>query len=244
MFRALLISLLCALVLVVVLGEFGQYQQRHKAVQDKLLSASVVALSSLLPAKAETDAPNTNSCSNVDAFSGYDQSGLQESSYGVSAVGTFRIAGEENEHKQPMFNLAKVDCKPDPTVGDNLECTVTEAVVWAQSGSPITDRPNCSLDLDVSTYSMKQLGDGVLTGMETGSVACYNSILTIDRITKRVYMSFTRTKYADGYNKTMAGTCGALPRTQVLMNCTAWPRMRMGGKAPPRYCDFSSSTDK
>src|SRR6185437_5934944 len=118
MFRALLISLLCALVLVVGLGEFGRYLQQHKAARDQLLSSSAGALSWVLPAKARSDT-NTNSCSNVDAFSSYDQSGLQESSYGISAVGTFRIAGEENEHKQPMFNLAKVDCKPDPTAEGN-----------------------------------------------------------------------------------------------------------------------------
>lgn len=211
MFRALLISLLCALVLVVGLGEFGQYLQQHKVVRDQLLSASAGALSWMLPVKARSVTSNTNSCSNVDTFSGYDQSGLQESSYGISAVGTFRIADEENEHKQPMFNLAKVDCKPDATAEGNFECKVTEAVVWARSGDPNTDNPNCALDLDVSAYSMKPLGDGVITGMETGSVACYNSILTIDRKTKRVYMSFTRTRYAANYDKIMPKSCGALP---------------------------------
>lgn len=243
-FRALLISLLCALVLVLGLGELGQYLQRNKEARDELLSLSAGALSSLLPAKAAPNTPNTNSCSNVDAFSSYDQSGLQESDYGISAVGTFRVAGEENEHKQPMFNLAKIDCTPDPTVGGNLECKVTEAVVWAEAGNPNKDRPNCSLDADVSTYPMKQLGNGVLTGMEAGTSACYNSMLTIDRNTKRVYLSFTKTGEADKYDKIIAGTCGKLPPTQVLMNCTAWPRMRKGAKAPPRYCDFSSSADK
>jgi hypothetical protein len=33
------------------------------------------------------------------------------------------------------------------------------------------------------------------------------------------------------------------PRTEVLMNCTGWARSRKGG-GPPRYCDFSSSSDK
>jgi hypothetical protein len=50
-----------------------------------------------------------NSCSNVDTFSSYDRSGLDESTYGINAVGTFRIAGEADESKQPMFNLTKVD---------------------------------------------------------------------------------------------------------------------------------------
>jgi hypothetical protein len=37
-------------------------------------------------------------------------------------------------------------------------------------------------------------------------------------------MSFTRTKSADIYDKTRPGTCRALPRTEVLMNCTGWAR--------------------
>src|SRR6516165_10924172 len=119
-----------------------------------------------------------------------------------------------------------------------------QAVVWATSDKPNTDNPNCSLDLNASTYSMKELQKGVLTGMETSSSLCYNTMLTIDRNTKRVYMSFTRTKEADNADKIKPGTCGMLPRTQVLMNCTGWPRSRKGGKTPPRYCDFSSSSDK
>jgi hypothetical protein len=54
------------------------------------------------------------------------------------------------------------------------------------------------------------------------------------------------TKAADNYDKIRAGTCGSggvLPRTQVLMNCTGWPRLRKQG-APPRYCDFSNASDK
>jgi hypothetical protein len=38
-------------------------------------------------------------------------------------------------------------------------------------------------------------------------------------------------------------TCGALPCTEALMNCTAWPKMR-NGEGPPRYCDFNGSSDK
>ena len=96
---------------------------------------------------------------------------------------------------------------------------------------------------------MKELQKGVLTGMETSSSLCYNTMLTIDRNTKRVYMSFTRTKEADNADKIRPGSC-TLPRTQVLMNCTGWPRIRKNkqagaqGRTPPRYCDFSSSSDK
>ena len=146
-----------------------------------------------------------------------------------------------------MFNLTIIDCEnqTDNTGKASLECKVISASVSAQSGKPDTDNPNCSLDLDTSEYSMKELQKGVLTGAQT-TTSCYNSQLTIDRNTKRVYLSFTRTKYADNYDKISAGSCGrdgALPRTQVLMNCTAWPRIRKQG-APPRYCDFSSASDK
>lgn len=185
-----------------------------------------------------------NSCSNVDSFSSYDESGLRDSDFGISATGTFRIENEPDESKQPMFNLAMMNCEKqtdDMGKATGFECKITKAVVWASAGKPDTDNPNCSLDLDASTYSMKQLQKGVLAGFED-STSCFNSTLTIDRNTKRVYLSFTRTKSADGYEKIKPGTCGQLPRTQVLMNCTAWPRMRKGG--PPRYCDFSSSSDK
>jgi hypothetical protein len=187
-----------------------------------------------------------NSCSNVDAFSSYDESGLHESEFGISATGTFRIENEADESKQPMFNLSMVSCEKqtdDMGKTTGLECKITKAVVWASAGKPDTDKPNCSLDLDSSTFSMKQLQKGILTGFEESN-GCFNSILTIDRNTKRVNLSFTRTKSADNYDKIRPGTCGALPRTEVLMNCTAWPRMRKGEGAPSRYCDFSGSSDK
>jgi hypothetical protein len=187
-----------------------------------------------------------NSCSNVDSFSSYDESGLRESDFGISATGTFRIENEADESKQPMFNLAMVNCEKqtdDMGKATGLECKIMKAIVSASAGKPDTDKPNCSLDLDASSFPMKQLQKNVLAGVEEGSTSCFNTMLTIDRNTKRVYLSFTRTKYADNYDKIRPGTCGALPATEVLMNCTAWPRMRKGG-GPPRYCDFSGSSDK
>jgi len=50
-----------------------------------------------------TSTAYANSCSNVDAFSSNDESGLRESEFGIYAVGTFRIEGEEDESKQPVF---------------------------------------------------------------------------------------------------------------------------------------------
>jgi len=147
-----------------------------------------------------------------------------------------------------MFNLAFVNCdkQTDDANRVSLECTVAQAVVYAGSDKPNTDNPNCSLDLDVSKFSMKELSKEVLTGTEAStSTGCYNTILTIDRNTKRVYRTFTKTKYADNYDKISPGACGQFPVTQVLMNCTAWPRSRKGQKQTlVRYCDFSSSSDK
>jgi hypothetical protein len=117
-----------------------------------------------------------------------------------------------------MFNLATINCEKqtDDTGKVSLECKVTQAVVWASSGKPDPDNPNCSLDLTSSSYPMKELQRGVLTGIETGTALCIKTILTIDRNTKRVYLSFTKTKDADRYDQIKPGTCGMLPRTQVL----------------------------
>jgi hypothetical protein len=185
-----------------------------------------------------------NSCANVVSFGSYDESGLKETQFGIYTVGTFRIAAEADENKQPNFNLSTVNCDKqtdDTGKATGLECKITKAVVWASADKPDTDNPNCSLDLDSSSYSMKELQKGILTGIEE-STGCFNALLTIDKNTKRVYMAFTRTKYADNYDRIKPGTCGALPRTQVIMNCTSWARSRKGG--PPRYCDFSGSSDK
>lgn len=191
---------------------------------------------------------SANSCSNVDVHGSFDESGLREyevgGALGIYAAGTFRIAGEEDESKQPWFNLSEIVCeKQSDDLGGNLECKVTQAVMYAQSGNPDPDNPNCSLDLTTSTYTMKELQRGVLTGIAE-TAACINTLLTIDRNAKRVYLSFTKTKDADKYDKIRPGTCGLLPRTEVLMNCTGWPRIRKQGRTPPRYCDFSSSSDK
>ncbi len=185
-----------------------------------------------------------NSCANIIVFGSYDQPSLTENSYGITAVGTFRIAGETNENKQPDFNLTIINCeKQDDVRGkQNVVCRMMKAMVWAEAEKPNIDNPNCSLHLDTAEYAMKELQRGILVGIED-STSCYNSTLTIDKNAKRVYLSFTRTKYADNYDRIRSGTCGTPPRTQVLMNCTAWPRIRKQG-APPRYCDFSSSSDK
>jgi hypothetical protein len=173
-----------------------------------------------------------NSCANVVSFGSNDESGLRESEFGIYAAGSFRIAGEADENKQPNFNLSTVNCEnqtDDMGKATGLECKITKAVVWATADKPDTDNPNCSLDLDSSAYSMKELQKGILVGIEASTSACYNTTLTIDRNTKRVYQSFTRTKEADNYDRIRPGTCGVQPRTQVLMNCTGWARSRKGG---------------
>jgi hypothetical protein len=204
---------------------------------------SVIALlaisACIVPAHA------ANSCANLDVFGSYDRSGLDESGTAISAVGSFRIQNEPDENKQPNFNLAMISCdnQPDESGRSALVCKVIKAVTWATNENPNPDKPNCSLDLDSTEYAMKQLQKGVLVGAED-STTCFNSMLTIDRNTKRVYLSFTRSQYADNYDRRKSGTCGQLPRTEVLMNCTSWAKMRKQGATPARYCDFSSSSDK
>jgi hypothetical protein len=212
------------------------------AIRDGFIAALLLVSSSANTAFA-------NSCSNVDVIGTRDQSGLKESKYGIYAAGTFRIQGESDESKQPMFNLATVSCEPnvDDAGKAAMECKVIKAVVFANSEKPNADNQNCSLDLDVSDYSMKELQKNVLSGIEPFATGCFNTILTIDRNTKTVYQSFTRTEYADKYEKTSPGACGVLPRTEVLMNCTPWPKIRQSAKQSQktsRYCDFSSAGDK
>src|SRR5664280_2406921 len=87
-----------------------------------------------------TSTASANSCSNMDVIGSFDESGLREWESGIYAAGTFRIAGDEDESKQPMFNLAQIVCeKQADDVGGNLECKVTRAVVWAKSGNPDPD---------------------------------------------------------------------------------------------------------
>ena len=123
-------------------------------------------IGSLLVIFGYASAASANSCANVNVLGTFDQSGLLDNEYGIYAVGTFRIEGEADESKQPMFSLTQIDCKKqsDGTGRASLECTVTQASVYANSDKPSTDSPNCSLDLDISTYEMKELQNGSLVG--------------------------------------------------------------------------------
>src|SRR5690242_8030418 len=103
------------------------------------MSIRVIFIASLFGIFGYTGAACANSCSNVDAFGSFDESGLRESEFGIYAAGTFRIAGEGDEDKQPMFNLATINCEKqfdEMGKATSLECKVTKAVVWAQSGKP------------------------------------------------------------------------------------------------------------
>ncbi len=66
------------------------------------------------------------------------------------------------------------------------------------------------------------------------------AMLTINRNTHRVSLSFERTKFAD--DSTQIRLCGKTqPRQQVLMNCTAWVAIHAGqATSAARMCDFSS----
>jgi len=182
-----------------------------------------------------------NSCSNVTIHGSFDRSGIDESEYGIYAAGTFRIEGEKDESKQPFFNLTSINCEkqPDANGAVSVACKVTRASMYAESGEPNSSTPNCSLDLDITDFSMKETAPGILTGAAQSGI-CYNSFLSIDRNSKRVYLTFTKTQAAYGASATKLSACDSTPRTQVLMNCTSWARSRKNGQTSPRYCDFSS----
>src|SRR4051794_17582255 len=108
----------------------------------RVIFATALACCAVLEAHAQA-----NSCANLDVIGTFDQTTLTDHGFGIYAVGTFRIADETNEGKQPMFNLAMVNCAKQlgDTGKESLECKVMKAVVWATSEKPDTDKPNCSL---------------------------------------------------------------------------------------------------
>ena len=210
-----------------------------------LALSAILAFSPTANAEPFSTSPHVNSCSNVTTnFSYYFKDHIGEGQGLFSARGTFRISDERDESRQPAYNLAQVRCErkaADYNTQAEIECTVTEASVGSSSGAPSPNAPNCILDVDVSVFTMKEIGKGVLAGMADngGSTSCYNATLTINRNTKRVLRSFERTQFADNYDRIHAGTCGP-QRTQALMNCTAWVGIAANNIATQgeRLCDF------
>jgi hypothetical protein len=194
---------------------------------------------------AMTVAANANSCSNVTVHGSFDRSGLQVTPYGISAAGTFRIVGEPDESKQPFFNLTTIECSKQGDGGNasGLECKVTAATVWADGDKPNTEIPNCSLDLNSSDYSMKEIQRGVFVGLGSSGM-CFTSMLTLDLSKNNAFLSFSQSKEAADINKKRPGTCGAPPRTQALMNCTTYAALRRGGNSMARYCDSGGVSSK
>ena len=200
-------------------------------------------IASLFALLVTTATVNANSCSNVSIHGSFDHSGLQVSEYGLSAAGTFRIVGEPDESKQPMFNLTTINCQKQSDTASSLECKYTSAVLWASPDQPNTDRPNCQLDIDWSDHSMKEVQRGVFVGLGSSGL-CFSTMLTIDLGKNNAFLSFNRSKEADDIDRKMPGTCGASPRTQTLMNCTPYAGLRQNGRASARYCDFGGVGSK
>jgi hypothetical protein len=102
-------------------------------------------------------ATSFNSCMNVDVIGSFDDVNIHESDYGINVAGTFRIADELDESRQPMFNLSSIDCEKqtDENGKSSLGCKLTTASVYATDAKPNTDAPNCSLDISTSSYTMK-----------------------------------------------------------------------------------------
>ena len=112
------------------------------------------------------------------------------------------------------------------------------------SEQPNVQSPNCTLDMESVEFEMKEISKGVFAGIQDSSefnTTCYDTLLTINKNTQRVFQSFTRTKFADKIEESFPGMCKGRP-SHVLMNCTGWAGLRKNIKG--RYCDFSSSKDK
>jgi hypothetical protein len=158
---------------------------------------------------------------------------------GLAGRGTFRFPGETDEAKQLPYNLAEFYCAPEGEAKE-FRCRLTEAVVGASPGAP-----SCFLDMQFLEFDMKEISHGVLVGGAPDgsgwSTRCFNAVLTINRNTKRVSLSFERTQYPDGYSSLKGGMCGQTsPTPQVLMNCGALvPDYTKKTPAPgERICDF------
>jgi hypothetical protein len=216
--------------------------KRYAAIACAVLAALPTTANAGLFERLTTSSAHINSCSNVTTlFSYYFIDKLSEG-YGFRGRGTFRIPGETDEAKQPAYNLVELGCslKEDTT---ELECRLTEATVNASPDAPDASSPKCYLDIAISTFDMKEISRGILVGVADGggSTGCFNTTLTINRNTKLVSISFERTQYADNYDRIKEDTCGRTPpRTQMLMNCTAWvPHYTNKTPAPgERICDF------
>jgi hypothetical protein len=214
------------------------------------LNTAVAVILAALPGTASAglfDSPalssaHINSCSNVTTTFSYYFIDKLSDGYGFRGRGTFRIPGETNEANQPMYNLVELGCSRKEDTGE-LECRLTEAIVSASPGAPDASSPTCFLDIDISTFDMKEISRGILVGVADGggSTSCFNTTLTINRNTKRISLSFERTQYADNYDRIKEGTCGQTPpRTQMLMNCTGWVAHYTHKTPAPgeRICDF------
>ena len=190
-----------------------------------------------------------NSCSNIKIDGLLDQSGLSFNDNYISAVGTLRIENENDESKQPMFNISELDCQKTDYNKNNFTFKLITAYVSAEKANPNSSNPNCTLNLESSEFLVKQLNNEILSGVDNSIVAstgCFNTILTINQKTQRVYISYSRTENAEKIEKTMPNLCKSR-QPQVLMNCTIWPALRSankGIKTEGRYCDFTNSHSK
>ena len=170
-----------------------------------------------------------NSCSNISTMGTYDSSGLQEYGSGILAVGTFRIEEEKDESKQPDFNLVRIDCNSVPG-SEIFVCTMTQASVRANSEQPNADKQNCTLDLDITEYQLKEASPGVLSGSASSGI-CYNLYLIINRNSKRVYLNFTKTKDAYKRRRKKVG------RMSINTQNRSANELHALGRSPQKYTD-------
>ena len=106
----------------------------------------------------------------MDVIGTFDQSGLRENEFGIYAVGTFRIAGEEDESKQPMFNLASINCEKQPDDMGKVSLNVKlRRLLYGLNQVSRTQTIQIVRSISTFNISMKELQKGVLTGIETSA---------------------------------------------------------------------------
>jgi hypothetical protein len=126
-----------------------------------------------------------NSCANVVSDSSMDDPPLKTfdnmDGY-IRGIGTFRIEGEADEGKQPMFNVNRMDCSKEYDEERNVKfnCNITSVIADAESKEPDSKIANCQVNIDSALFLMKEVREGVFVGSQEGVGQCFDTLLTVD----------------------------------------------------------------
>ena len=115
------------------------------------------------------------------------------------AKGVFLRQNEIDENKQSRFNLSSLQC--DNKTESNLNVVVKESEIECKISMsyvyPSTNEKTCFLDFEIEDFNMKEINNKVLVGVPTVDTGCYQKMLTVNRSTKQVNISYTRINRKD-----------------------------------------------